>query len=144
MKLHRSAVQRRRAFCASFAVIAVGLGTMGAVAYACTGGGGERTALSATSGTHGKSLAETTSTYGGALASGTYFFRYAPPGSSTACHHSAGIGGGLSPTVRGDIPAVSRTIPNLGSVAGTGEACWSVTNTHNNSQIAADKAIIVN
>ncbi len=143
---HRSAAQRRREFCASFAVIAVGLGIVGAVAYACSGGNGERTTLSVFSGTHGKSLTELTGSTGGALTPNKpgFFFRYAPPGSSTSCHHSAGISTSVKSTIRGDIAAVTRTIPNLGSVAGTGEACWSVTNTMNNSLIAADKAITVN
>ncbi len=144
--LHRSTVQRRRQFCASFAVIAVGLGTVGAVAYACTTGSGELTTLSVFSGTHGKSLTEKTGSTGGALTPNYpgFFFRYAPPGSSTSCHHSAGISTSVSSTVRGDIAAVSRTIPNLGSVAGTGEACWSVTGTMSNALIAKDRAITVN
>lgn len=75
----------------------------------------------------------------------SFFFRYAPPGDPTACPAvPTTIGTAVKPTSGSIYPRVSRTIP-LGSVAGTGEACWSVTNNVGiANEIAAPTAITVN
>jgi hypothetical protein len=127
------------------AASAVALGTVGAVAYACSGTLSDYTYVTPSSGTHGQSLTVQTWTQGGQLDSkASFYFRYAPPGDPTACPaEPTGIGASVKPT-SGNILTVSRTISNLGSVGGTGYACWSVTGSTALNQIAAPAAITVN
>ncbi len=146
MRLDRAG---RRGLCASFVVIAAGLSAVGAVAYACTGGGQSQTFVSPNFGTHNQPLTVKTYTSGGGLTPNTinFFFRYTAPGDSTPCHAAATIGGAVTSTSSGGIGSVSskytRKIPNLGSTGGTGLACWAV-GPANNALIAMSAKITVN
>ncbi len=149
----RTAIQMRRVFLASLAVLAAGLGTVGAVAYACTQGGlNEYTYSTPSSGNGNLPLSVQTWTGGatGALDKTKYFyFRYAPPNDATTCAAKPAVPGypSVKPNASGHIGSSSskipRTIPNLGSPGGTGEACWS-TGTAVPSEIAAPALITVN
>jgi hypothetical protein len=125
------------------------LSILGAVAYACTGGLNETTYVTPNSGTRGSSLTVQTYTGGGLLKKSYpgFYFRYAYPGDSTACHHETTIGAAVTSTASGDIGSsankYTRTIPNLGSTGGTGQACWA-TGTMNPDEIAQNAAITVN
>lgn len=147
----RTAIQMRRVFLASLAVLAAGLGTVGAVAYACTGVGvNEFTYSTPSSGTGNLPLSVQTWTGGAGLdKTKNFFFRYAPPNDATTCAAKPAVPNypSVKPNASGHIGSSSskipRTIPNLGSPGGTGEACWS-TGTAVPSEIAAPALITVN
>lgn len=146
----RMATRWRAALVASLAVIAAGLSVVGAVAYACSAGVTEQTFVTPTSGKKNASLTVQSYTGGGGLYAnaGGFYFRYAYPGDALACPQEAAIGAAVTSTSSGDIGSssskYSRTITNLGSVTGTGEACWSVTGSTDPKDIAAPAAITVN
>lgn len=154
MKLpqQRIVTRGRRASLAFVAVIAAGLSTMGAVAYACTGTGVTEYTYSTPSSGNGNSSLDVQSWTGGAgLLDQTkdFYFRYAPPNDATTCAAKPKITGyaAVKPTSYGHIGSSSskyaRRIPNLGSPGGTGEACWS-TGAEVQNQIAAPALITVN
>lgn len=130
-------------------VSAAALIALGAVAYACTGASGSQTYSSPNSGSRNSSLEVETWAGGTSLAQSTpgFYFRYRAPGSSTACHHSATIGASVTSTAFGSIGTSSskytRTIPDLGATAGTGEACWA-TGSMITNEIANSATMTVN
>lgn len=144
-----TATHRRRAYLGALVVSALALGAVGATAWACSTGVNEQTYVTPTSGTHGTSLTVQSYTGGTALlhSTGGFYFRYAYPGDSLACPQEASIGASVTTTAYGDIGSsmskYSRTISNLGSVAGTGEACWSNGGTQTN-EISKPAPITVN
>lgn len=117
--------------------------TAGAVAFACTpNGGGAVITATPQSGNAGSSLTVSSKVIMSSSPTPTgltpnlsgFLFRYRPPGSGTACHHSTSYGTSVSTNSNGEIiPSsfpwtYSRTITSLGSTTGTGEVCWATGN----------------
>lgn len=133
VRRRRSSAVTRNRIVVPGGVIGVGLAVLGAVAFACTGPGGNQSHSTVTSGS--SSITASVYALGNQFPASTpgFFWRFAPPNTVTSdqsCHHATTYGASVTSEANGNIGSLVRPTRtwSLGSDTGTGEACWATSN----------------